>query len=76
VPDWIGYGFQRVVDAIGIAMEAKLSPARDGIISRAGHLAEPPRVFLSPGPDNRAERRQLIEFPVHSLCSSADLWST
>jgi len=75
MPDRISYAFQCVVDAIGIVMGAKLSPGRDGTISRAGHLAEPQHVFLSPGPDNGAERRQLIEIPVHSLFSLADAWS-
>jgi hypothetical protein len=75
VPDRIGYAFQRVVEAIGVVMGAKLSPGRDGTISRAGHLAEPQHVFLSPGPDNGAEGRQLTEIPVHSLISLADVWS-
>jgi hypothetical protein len=75
VPDRIGYAFQRVVDAIGIVMGAKLSPGRDGTISQAGHLPEPQRVFLSPGPDNRAEGPQLIENPVHSVFSVPDVWS-
>jgi hypothetical protein len=75
VPDLINHVYQQVVDVIGIAVEAKLLPGRDGTISRFGHLPDPQHVFLSPGPDNGAESRQLIEFPVHSLSSVAEVGS-
>jgi hypothetical protein len=61
VPDWIGDCYQGLVDAIGMAYPLKLSSSGDGTISRAGHLAEPEPLFLSPGPDSGAEGRQLIE---------------
>jgi len=76
VPERISYGFQRVVDATGIAVAAKLSPQRDGTISRAAHLAEAQHVFLSLGPDNGADRRQLMEIPAFRAFFFAGAWST
>jgi len=43
--------FQELVEATRLAEEANLSFAGDGSNSRARHLAEQLRVFLSPGPD-------------------------
>jgi hypothetical protein len=49
---------QQVVRNTDAMVEAKLSPDRDGEISRDGHLSERGRIFLSPGPDSSIFRQE------------------
>ena len=53
MPDWIDHAHQQVIEATPFIEEGKLSFTGDGTISRAGHLAERVRVFLSSGADKR-----------------------